>query len=119
MRRSKTGLYVHFVWATFQRLPLVAPTIEEPLYRCILAEANKLKLELLALGGMPDHVHLVVRKPPMVSESQIMQRIKGVSSTFAQADRVVQYVKNQKTRHADNAVWPDWEEIDEDPPALS
>ncbi len=81
MRRSKSEVYLHFVWTTYQRLPLVTPQIEQSVYALIQAEAKNCRVEVLAIGGMPDHVHLVVKKPTTISEAQLMQRVKGVSST--------------------------------------
>ena len=136
--RSKVELYLHFVWATHRRLPLITPDIEAAVYACILAEAKRCRLEVLALNGMPDHVHLVVQKPATITEADIMRRVKGVSSTFvrdnivapggtfrwqdgygvfsfhgAQRARVIAYVQNQKRHHATGDVRPAWEEDEE------
>jgi hypothetical protein len=39
MRRNKLALFVHLVWATWDRLPLITPAVERPLYRCLDKEA--------------------------------------------------------------------------------
>ena len=43
---------------------------------------------MLAVGGMPDHLHLLLKMPPKQSPSFLMQRIKGASSAFVR-DRVI------------------------------
>lgn len=128
MRRSKSEIYLHFVWATHQRLPLITTAAEQIVYGCILKEAHKHGCEVLALGGVADHVHLLLKMPAKHSPSFLMQRIKGGSSTFARdhpassgnffgwqdgygvfsvsrthKKRVAEYVHNQKQHHADQA----------------
>ena len=62
MQKSKAEHYLHFVWTTQQLHPLLTPEVEKSVYRCIQVEAKRLKCAVLALGGLPDHVHLAVRK---------------------------------------------------------
>jgi REP element-mobilizing transposase RayT len=38
---------------------------------------------VLAIIGMPDHVHLVLQTPTILAPARLMQRVKGISSTFA------------------------------------
>ena len=136
--RSKAEIYLHFVWATHQRLPLVTEAAEQAAYACILKEAQKQDCEVLALGGMPDHVDLLLKMPPKQSPSFLMQRIKGGSSAFVRdrlmapgdffgwqdnygvfsvsrnhTRRVVEYVQNQKQHHAAGLTHPEWEETSE------
>src|ERR1051326_2016107 len=134
MPASKAEVYLHFIWTTYQRMPLVTSDVEEAIYACIVNEARRLGCWVYAVNGMPDHVHLVVKMPTRVSPAKLMQQTKGVSSTFARdqllrgqvfrwqegygvfsisrshLDRVVAYVRNQKQRHAKAKVWKDWED---------
>ena len=138
MRQSKAEIYLHFVWATHCRLPLLAPDVEEAVHRCIQQEAQQLGCDVLALGGMPDHVHLLVKLPTRLAPARLMQQIKGVSSHFThdhltecegffwqegygvfsvgrnQRQTVAAYIANQKQHHADNTVHAAWEEADEE-----
>ena len=83
MRCAKTELYVHLIWATPGRAALVKPALERSLYRCIEDQAREMGCTVLAIGGMPDHVHMVLRYPAKVSVSRLVQQIKGISSQFA------------------------------------
>src|SRR5579884_777982 len=138
MHRSKAEIYLHFVWATYRRLPLVSAEVEQALYACIMEEARRCDCETLAIGGMPDHVHLVVQIPTVCSAAKLMQRVKGVSSALARQQlvpgelfgwqdaygvfsvsrshkgRVVAYVHNQKRHHAAGKLWPEWEQAGEE-----
>jgi REP element-mobilizing transposase RayT len=83
-RKSYIEVYLHLVWATKRRLPLIAPEIERRLHGCISAEARRLRCEVLAVGGMPDHVHLAVSMPTVLSPAKLMQQVKGVALAFCQ-----------------------------------
>ena len=140
MRRSKSEIDLHFVWATYRRMPLVTPHWEQAIYACILQEVKQQECEPLALGGMPDHVHLALAMPPKCSPATLMRCIKGVSSTFvrqklaqggffgwqdgyavfavcrAHRGAVVSYIRGQKQHHAEGGTQPEWEEVDEERP---
>ena len=42
MRQSKAEVYLHLVWATWQRQPYVTPDIERAVYHCIENELKRL-----------------------------------------------------------------------------
>nr|WP_309689133.1 IS200/IS605 family transposase [Armatimonas sp.] len=134
--QSKVESFSHFVWATQYRRALLVGEWEEAAHRCIRAEVMKLGGEVLALNGMPDHVHLLVRLPATVSIAQFANQIKGVSSALlndlraentelfrwqggyacfslsrSHLSRVMAYIDNQKHHHANDRIWPEWEEV--------
>jgi REP element-mobilizing transposase RayT len=131
MKRRKLRVYVHFVWATWDRLPLIEEELERDLYRYIAAVCREKGCEALALGGMPDHLHLLVQLSNTVSLSELMQHVKGGSSrlltekrgNFAwqggygafsvsprHKERVIAYIHNQKRHHAEQTLWLEAEE---------
>jgi putative transposase len=55
MRRSRIVVLLHFVWATYQRLPLIADSIEEELYQKITEETLKMGASVIAIGGTDNH----------------------------------------------------------------
>ena len=138
VRRSKAEIYLHLVWATHNRQPWLTPELAPPIYERVTATARRLRCTVLGLGGMPDHVHLLVRLPPITSISLLAQQVKGSSSRLARevsqceeifrwqegygvfsvsrshVSRVVSYVENQAKHHANKRLWSDWEEVDEE-----
>ena len=139
MQRSKTEIYLHFVWATHRRMPLITPMLEPELYQILTEEAQRLGCQVLALGGISDHVHLVVCAPPKYAPSEIAKQLKGTSSAWVRRrirphqpmsaepfgwqdnyacfslsrthlKQAVYYVTHQKQHHAEQKLWPDWEE---------
>ena len=59
MLKNKLCVAVHFVWATWDRQPLITEDIERGLWRYIETVCTDDHCEVLAIGGMPDHVHLL------------------------------------------------------------
>ncbi len=75
MREPFARMYVHRVWATWDRLPLITPAVQARIYACIQAEA-----QVMAIGGIEDHVHVLVNYPPALAVSALLKQVKGVSS---------------------------------------
>lgn len=80
MREPFTKLYVHVVWATWDRRPLITQEVEAIVYPTLQAEARKAGGEALAIGGVEDHVHVLLRLPTTIAVAELVKRLKGVSS---------------------------------------
>src|SRR5689334_23948384 len=80
MRTPYTQLYVHLVWATWDRLPLITDQIEDRVYAAIAEKCRELKCWPLAIGGIADHVHLLVRLHPPVAVAELAKEVTGASS---------------------------------------
>lgn len=78
---------MHFVWATWDRLPLLTEQVREIAYQSIQAECRNLNADVLAMGGIQDHVHLLVRLPATISAATLANQVKGVSSHLINARR--------------------------------
>ncbi len=80
MRRNQVAVFIHLVWATWDRLPLIAEEIERPLHRAISAKCAEFGAELAALGGVEDHIHLLVRLPAPLPLAELVKQVKGAST---------------------------------------
>ena len=80
MRAPYTQLYLHCVWATRDRMPLITDEIEARLYAAIATKCRELKCAPLAIGGIEDHIHLVVRLHTTVPVARLLKEVKGSSS---------------------------------------
>jgi REP element-mobilizing transposase RayT len=129
MRQNKLKVYLHLVWGTWDRLPLITEAMERELYRYIGGVCQKHGCSVLAIGGMPDHVHLFLTYPSTITIGDLMEYIKGSSSRFATEKlrpgeffkwqgnygafsvspsdklRVIAYIENQKQHHAEGKLW--------------
>ncbi|RUR73087.1 IS200/IS605 family transposase [Chlorogloeopsis fritschii PCC 9212] len=127
-------VYYHLVWATKERLPLIKLELEDSLYHYIIGKADSNSSIVHAIGGMEDHVHLVVSIPPRISIAGFVKNIKGSSSHYInhtlfpnyhkfawqegygvfslgskQLDQAIAYVHNQKTHHLQQTAIPSLE----------
>jgi putative transposase len=46
-------------------------------------EAARLKAEIIAIGGIEDHVHVLLRLPATISIAELVKQLKGSSSHLA------------------------------------
>ena len=86
MGRNLLETSTHFVWATWDRLPLITPEMERALCCCMTDICRNHKCEVLAVGTMPDHVHLLVMVGSAVSLGDLMQQVKGGTSRCRAAE---------------------------------
>lgn len=79
----RTRLYAHLVWTTRDREPVLDAGVARWLCRFFRAMARKERCEIVAVGMVRTHVHLLVRLHPTASVSALAKRLKGASSTVA------------------------------------
>ena len=130
-------LFYHIVWATKNRLPLLTPDIEVVIYDLLRRKAIGLGATVFALGGVLEHVHMVVAIPPKISVAKFIGQIKAVASTkfnksgltegsfFWQEEygvfsfdskrlpNYIAYVERQKQHHAQHTTIPILERTDD------
>ena len=133
MSRRKLVIYFHLIWGTLNREPLISQEIERPVYRCIASQIQKLGFQVLAINGVPDHVHLVIKLKSTVPLSKLVKQAKGVSSKFINdhyqlkykflwqsgygaftisrwdLPKIINYVKKQKKHHQEGALMDELE----------
>jgi len=80
MPSAYTQLYIHIVWATWDRLPILRGDVRDTAYACIRSECKELGVRVIALGGTDDHVHLLGSLPTTVCIADLVKQIKGSSS---------------------------------------
>jgi len=82
MPSAFTQNFYHTVFSTRHRAMLITPELEERLYPFMGGIVRDLRCTLLAVNGVPDHVHLLVRYRADLSHSEMLQQIKGRSSKW-------------------------------------
>jgi REP element-mobilizing transposase RayT len=80
MAHSYVRIWIHAVFGTKYREELIAPSIKQQVYQIIIDEVKGLDCSLLAINGMPDHVHILFLMNSQKSIADIMHQIKGGSS---------------------------------------
>ncbi len=82
MPQSFTCLHYHLIFSTKHRAPLITTDIQPRLYDYIGGILHHHRGCLLAAGGMPDHVHLLVRLSKELSVAEALRLIKANSSKW-------------------------------------
>ena len=129
-RNVYSEINLHFVWHTKNSAPMLADPVDHHLYRFLKDRALQTPPGLFfhEIGGIEDHVHLVVSVPPTLLISDWIGQLKGSSTYFINhriANRhlldwqtgygvvsfgtgdlqwVVSYVRNQKQHHANGTT---------------
>ncbi len=123
MANTYTQIHIQAVFAVKKRTGLIQKDWKNELYKYITGIIQTHEHKLLAINGMPDHLHIFFGMRPTQSLSDLMQDIKGSSSKWinekkiikdkfewqqgygafsyskSQASRVIAYVQNQETHH--------------------
>ncbi len=82
MANTFTSLHYHIVFSTKDREPWIRQDIEQRVWSYLggIARENEMKASLI--GGIENHVHLLLGIPAKLSVSQGVQLIKGGSSSW-------------------------------------
>jgi putative transposase len=82
MANTYTSLHYHIVFSTKDREPWITTDIEERVWSYLAGIASQHGMTALRIGGLEDHLHLVVGLPPTTSVSKAVQLLKGNSSRW-------------------------------------
>ena len=121
MGHTYSQIYLHIVWGTKDRNALIVEQIEKDIYAIIHAKAKEHNSEILAIGNVLDHIHVLVKIPTNTLISKMVSEFKGSTSYFINhnstnslywqngygilsvslpaIDTVKRYVENQKNKH--------------------
>ena len=70
----------HIVWVLKYRHRILTGNVGHEVSNCIRAFSQQKEIEILEMNIQPDHVHLLVMIPPMVSVSDYCEMVKGRSA---------------------------------------
>ncbi len=123
MANTYTQIYLQLVFAVKNRASLICSEWKEELYKYITGIVQNQKHKLIAINGVPNHIHLLVGYKPHRLIPELLQDIKGSSSTWindrrlvkgkfnwqegygafsyshSHIDRVYRYIMNQESHH--------------------
>ena len=81
MANTYTELQYHCIFSTKHRQPLIRAEIEERVWAILAATAKTHGMVARRVGGIENHVHLLLDIPKTLSVSEALKRIKGGSSS--------------------------------------
>lgn len=123
MTHSYRVHYFHLIWSTKNRTPWITEEVQQRLYDYLGGIITNHKGKLIEIGGMPDHVHMLIELSLLDNFSRIIKELKSNSSLwihrtfldlreFAWQERygsfsvsssavetVQKYIKNQQQHH--------------------
>lgn len=116
-------IYIHIVFAVKNRNSLISHEWEEDLYKYITGIVTNKGQKLIAINGMPDHIHILIGMKPSCCLSDLVREVKKASNAFVKEkrfsrfnfewqegfgafsyshsalDNVIAYIQNQKEHH--------------------
>lgn len=135
MANTYRQIYVHFVFAVQNRIGLIKQAWKDDLYKYITGTISNKGHKLMAIGGVSDHIHILVSMSPTQSISDLMADVKRSSSlwinerklvhgkfswqsgygafTYAksQISNVANYIDNQEEHHKVKKFREEYEEL--------
>ena len=80
MANTYTSLHYHIVFSTKNRERWIMPEVEQRIWAYLGGIAKENRMKPLQIGGIEDHVHVLLGAPATLAPSKIVQLIKGGSS---------------------------------------
>jgi len=82
MPQSLSQLYVHLVFSTKHREPMLLSTVREHLHAYLATVLKNQESPALKVGGTSDHVHALFRLSKNLSLAKIVEEVKTSSSKW-------------------------------------
>lgn len=135
MANTYSQIFIQVVFAVKDRQNLIPDDHKEELYKYITGIIKNNNQKLLAINGMPDHIHILVGIKPSISISDLVRDIKANSSRFineqgwskfrfnwqegfgafsygkSQVDNVIKYIQNQEKHHETTTFRKEYKEF--------
>lgn len=87
MPNTYTQIHLHVVFAVKYRAACIPASQAARLYRYITGIVTERGQKLLAINGMPDHVHLLIGLRPDKALSDLIRDVKASSAKFINEQR--------------------------------
>jgi putative transposase len=135
MANTFTCLHYHVVFSTKHREPWLRPEVRERVWAYLGGIARENKVVPLLIGGMDDHVHMLLGIPPTLCLSEAVKQVKGGSSGWikqnfpgcrgfswqdgygaftvskSQDEAVNEYIRNQQEHHRVKSFQEEYREL--------
>ena len=82
MAHSYSGNYVHIIFSTKNRRDTIPAELQDKLWAYLFGICKNLKITLLAVGGITNHVHLLISLPATIRLCDTIKELKANSSRW-------------------------------------
>ncbi|HSK12981.1 MAG TPA: IS200/IS605 family transposase [Phnomibacter sp.] len=124
MGQSLVKNYLHIVFSTKHRQPLIHPPVEAELHAYLGGICNKLGCTAIKVGGYTDHIHILCMLSKKMTLAKLLEELKSHSSKWIKSkgpgyenfywqdgygafsvnpsdiDRVIAYIERQHEHHS-------------------
>ena len=88
MSQTYYKLWIHLIWSTKDRRPLIQKEIRWKIFDHINKKAKREGYYLDTINGVADHVHCLLSLQPRYSISEVVNKLKGESSHWINHERI-------------------------------
>ena len=82
MGQSLVKNYVHIVFSTKHRKPLISDPVETELHSYLGGICNKLGCQVIKVGGYTDHIHILCLLSKKITLLKLLEELKSHSSRW-------------------------------------
>ena len=124
MGQSLVQNYIHIVFSTKYRQPLIKPDMESELHAYLGGICNQLECQTIKVGGYTDHIHILCKLSKKIALMKLVEEVKSHSSKWvktkgedyshfywqngygafsvnpSQVETVIAYIANQHQHHS-------------------
>ena len=90
MANTYSQIYIQMVFAPYARMNLIPMRHREEIQKYITGIVTNQGCKMLAIGGMPDHTHVLVGLHPGTAISDLVREVKSESSSLINSRHWVQ-----------------------------
>ncbi|MEA5138199.1 IS200/IS605 family transposase [Arcicella rigui] len=114
MPSTFSQIYIQIVFAVKNREALILPDWEDRLYEYITGIIQNKGQKLIAINGMPDHIHILIGMKPSCSISDLVREVKKSSNEFINENKLSKHkfswqegygAFSYSHSHIDNVYW--------------
>jgi putative transposase len=104
MSHSYNKIWIHAVYATKLRTPLIHQAVEDKIYNHKREQLIEAGCPVRIINGMPDHVHLLFLQNPKIAITDILKQVKGNTSHWVNEQNLIEEKFSWQTGYAAYSV---------------
>lgn len=82
MSHAYVANFAHCVFSTKNRQNTIPAELQPKRWAYLIGTAKNLQITMIAVGGTPNHVHLLIAAPPTMGLAVAVQKLKANSSRW-------------------------------------
>ena len=100
MLHSLYNIYLHVIFITKYRQPLINEGLEKRLFERITGLFEEEGCKVRAINGVEDHLHVLIEANPKKGISEVVRRVKGNTSFWVNQNKLTERRFSWKTGYS-------------------